>query len=25
MDTLRDLRYLRQAWDEGDPPWKTWS
>jgi glucose-1-phosphate cytidylyltransferase len=24
MDTLRDLRYLRQAWDAGDPPWMTW-
>jgi glucose-1-phosphate cytidylyltransferase len=24
MDTLRDLRYLRQAWDAGNPPWMTW-
>jgi glucose-1-phosphate cytidylyltransferase len=24
MDTLRDLRYLRQAWDAGTPPWMTW-
>jgi glucose-1-phosphate cytidylyltransferase len=24
MDTLRDLRYLRQVWDDGHPPWVTW-
>lgn len=24
MDTLRDVRYLRTLWDEGDPPWVTW-
>jgi glucose-1-phosphate cytidylyltransferase len=24
MDTLRDLRYLRHAWDAGNPPWMTW-
>jgi glucose-1-phosphate cytidylyltransferase len=24
MDTLRDLRFLRSAWDEGNPPWRVW-
>lgn len=24
MDTVRDLRMLREWWDSGDAPWKTW-
>ena len=24
MDTLRDLVYLKELWDEGKAPWKTW-
>lgn len=24
MDTVRDLTYLRQLWDEGNAPWKCW-
>jgi glucose-1-phosphate cytidylyltransferase len=24
MDTLRDVRYLRQLWSQGNAPWKTW-
>jgi glucose-1-phosphate cytidylyltransferase len=24
MDTVRDLTYLRELWDSGSPPWKTW-
>ena len=24
VDTLRDLRYLEELWDSGDPPWKLW-
>ncbi len=24
MDTLRDLRFLRGLWDEGEPSWKLW-
>lgn len=24
MDTLRDLRYLRELWDSGKAPWATW-
>jgi glucose-1-phosphate cytidylyltransferase len=24
MDTLRELRYLRNLWDAGRPPWVTW-
>lgn len=24
MDTVRDLTYLRELWDSGAPPWKTW-
>ena len=24
MDTLRDLRLLRSAWEDGNPPWKVW-
>ena len=25
MDTLRDLRLLRELWDRGDAPWQVWS
>ncbi len=25
MDTLRDKQLLQKLWDEGNPPWKTWS
>lgn len=25
MDTLRDKNLLQKLWDEGNPPWKTWS
>ncbi|MEZ5321094.1 MAG: glucose-1-phosphate cytidylyltransferase [Microthrixaceae bacterium] len=25
MDTLRDKIYLQSLWDQGSPPWKTWS
>jgi glucose-1-phosphate cytidylyltransferase len=25
MDTVRDLTYLRELWDGGSPPWKTWT
>ena len=25
MDTLRDKMLLQKLWDEGNPPWKTWS
>lgn len=25
MDTLRDLRYLRELWETGKAPWVTWS
>jgi glucose-1-phosphate cytidylyltransferase len=24
MDTLRDKRYLEEAWQSGDAPWKVW-
>lgn len=24
MDTLRDVHYLNQLWDEENPPWKVW-
>jgi len=24
MDTLRDVRYLRELWESGNPPWVTW-
>jgi glucose-1-phosphate cytidylyltransferase len=24
MDTVRDLTYLRQTWDQSAPPWKSW-
>lgn len=24
MDTLRDLRFLTELWDKGNPPWKIW-
>jgi glucose-1-phosphate cytidylyltransferase len=24
MDTLRDMKYLQNLWDEGKAPWKTW-
>lgn len=24
MDTVRDLMLLREAWDSGAPPWKSW-
>lgn len=24
MDTVRDLTFLRELWDGGAPPWKTW-
>lgn len=24
MDTVRDLTYLRELWDSGTPPWKSW-
>ena len=24
VDTLRELRYLRALWNEGNPPWATW-
>jgi glucose-1-phosphate cytidylyltransferase len=24
MDTSRDLEQLRELWDSGSPPWKTW-
>jgi len=24
MDTLRDVRYLNELWEEGNPPWKIW-
>ncbi len=24
MDTLRDLRYLEELWEAGQPPWRTW-
>ena len=24
MDTVRDLTLLRQLWDGGSPPWKSW-
>jgi glucose-1-phosphate cytidylyltransferase len=25
VDTLRDLRHLRELWDSGDAPWRLWS
>ncbi len=25
MDTVRDLAYLKDLWDSGSPPWKTWT
>jgi glucose-1-phosphate cytidylyltransferase len=25
VDTLHELRLLRNAWDDGEAPWKTWS
>ncbi|MHB8246195.1 MAG: glucose-1-phosphate cytidylyltransferase [Acidimicrobiales bacterium] len=25
VDTLRDLRHLRQLWEAGKPPWVTWA
>lgn len=24
MDTLRDMNYLNQLWEEGEAPWKVW-
>ena len=24
MDTLRDVNYLNDLWDSGDPPWRIW-
>jgi glucose-1-phosphate cytidylyltransferase len=24
MDNIRDLRYLRELWNEGKAPWKLW-
>jgi glucose-1-phosphate cytidylyltransferase len=24
MDTVRDVRYLNELWEEGNPPWKVW-
>jgi len=24
MDTLRDMIYLQELWDQGNAPWKTW-
>ena len=24
MDTVRDLRYLEDAWQTGNAPWKMW-
>jgi glucose-1-phosphate cytidylyltransferase len=24
MDTVRDLALLRELWDSGEPPWRTW-
>jgi len=24
VDTMRDLRQLRDSWDSGNPPWKLW-
>lgn len=24
MDTLRDVRFLRELWESGSPPWVTW-
>ena len=24
MDTLRDMMYLQELWEEGKAPWKTW-
>ena len=24
MDTIRDVRYLRGLWADGNPPWRTW-
>jgi glucose-1-phosphate cytidylyltransferase len=24
MDTVRDVRYLNELWEEGNPPWKIW-
>jgi len=24
MDTLRDVRYLREVWESGNAPWKVW-
>jgi glucose-1-phosphate cytidylyltransferase len=25
MDTLREVRLLREQWDSGVPAWKTWA
>jgi glucose-1-phosphate cytidylyltransferase len=25
MDTMRDVRLLRELWDSGSAPWKVWS
>lgn len=25
MDTVRDVRYLNELWEEGNPPWKIWT
>lgn len=25
MDTLKDLQHLRDLWESGSPPWKTWN
>ena len=25
VDNIRELRMLRRMWDEGAPPWKSWS
>ena len=25
VDTLHELRLLRNAWNDGEAPWKTWS
>jgi glucose-1-phosphate cytidylyltransferase len=24
MDTLRDMMYLQELWEDGIAPWKTW-
>ena len=25
LDTRRDMRYLEELWESGNPPWKVWS